>query len=370
VGQFGIRILLLVGTKVPRPASYDLLSALNTVQVTSSDETGDGFQITFSLGKGKVPDYAPLRSGELDIFNRVIVAVVLGVTPEVLVDGIITNRQVSPSNEPGGSTLTVTGRDLSLVMDLEEMNKPYPQQSDSMIVQQILGAYGEYGIVPAVTPTADVPLMTDRIPRQRETDLKRIQDLAEKNGYVFYLEPVTICVNKAYWGPKVRAGVLQPALSLNMGGTTNVKSLEFSEEGLSASSVRGSFIEPFSNTVVDLPSLSPIPVPPLAAVQTPCKKVILLRDTANKGAMAAFQEIISTIANQPDTVGCEGELDTERYGHVLRARNLVGVRGAGYSCDGIYYVKSVSHRISSGQYTQHFSLSREGTGSLLPMVPT
>jgi hypothetical protein len=52
----------------------------------------------------------------------------------------------------------------------------------------------------------------------------------------------------------------------------------------------------------------------------------------------------------------------------LRARGLVGVRGAGFAYDGNYFVRSVTHDIARGSYTQSFTLSREGTGALLPVV--
>ena len=70
----------------------------------------------------------------------------------------------------------------------------------------------------------------------------------------------------------------------------------------------------------------------------------------------------------PDPVSSEGTVDTVRYGHVLRARKLVGVRGVGASYNGNYYVSSVTHTIEQGKYTQNFKLSREGTGSLIPVV--
>ena len=34
----------------------------------------------------------------------------------------------------------------------------------------------------------------------------------------------------------------------------------------------------------------------------------------------------------------EGTLDVMRYGQPLRARSLVGVRGAGFALDGMHYV--------------------------------
>jgi len=59
-----------------------------------------------------------------------------------------------------------------------------------------------------------------------------------------------------------------------------------------------------------------------------------------------------------------------RYGDLLESRGTVGLRGAGFTYDGFYYVKSVSHAISKGKYKQRFSLSREGTGALTPVVLT
>ena len=47
-----------------------------------------------------------------------------------------------------------------------------------------------------------------------------------------------------------------------------------------------------------------------------------------------------------------------RYGRVLKARQLVGVRGAGPAFDGLHYVDSVTHNIARGQYKQSFTLKR------------
>jgi hypothetical protein len=46
----------------------------------------------------------------------------------------------------------------------------------------------------------------------------------------------------------------------------------------------------------------------------------------------------------------------------------VGVRGAGPAFDGLYYVKSVTHRIKRGEYKQSFKLSRNGLVSTVPTV--
>jgi hypothetical protein len=198
-GTLGVRLILLTGSTVPLPASPEVMQALKSVEVTSDADQGDGFQITFTLAKGALMDYTLLQSGAVAPFTRVVIAVAFGVVPEVLIDGVVTHHQLAPSNEPGQSTLTVTGKDVSLLLDLEEKNEPYPNQPDWLIVSQLLAAYAQYGIIPAPTPTTDVPIELERVTRQHETDLKFIQRLAQKNGYVFYVEPVTLGVNTAYW---------------------------------------------------------------------------------------------------------------------------------------------------------------------------
>ena len=67
-------------------------------------------------------------------------------------------------------------------------------------------------------------------------------------------------------------------------------------------------------------------------------------------------------------VNASGTLDALRYGGLLTAPGIVGVRGVGYSYDGYYYVKNVNHQISRGEYKQNFTLTREGTGSLTQKV--
>ena len=61
--------------------------------------------------------------------------------------------------------------------------------------------------------------------------------------------------------------------------------------------------------------------------------------------------------NASDSVTATGDLDTVIYGHILRARRLVGVRGAGRAYNGFYKVRSVKHMIEPGaSYKQHFEL--------------
>jgi hypothetical protein len=351
---------------VPAPAPYELMTALEAVEVANDAETGDGFQLTFGLRKDKTLDFALLTSGVVQPYNRVIIGVLAGVVPEVLIDGVISHHQLEPAE--GGSRLTVTGHAVSAMLDLEEKNAKYENQPDSVIVTRILLAYPQLGLVPAVTPTFDVPVVIDRIPRQQETDLKFIERLAARNGFVFYIEPKTFGVNTAYWGPETRLGIPQPALTQNMGAASNITSLNFAQDAQEPVAAEGSFVEPIAKLSLPIPSLPSLKLPPLAASPTPARRTVKVRTGANKNPATAATTALATAMNAPDAVTGEGELDAVRYGGVLRARRLVGVRGAGLSYDGFYYVRGVTHQISRGQYVQKFRISREGTGTLTPVV--
>jgi hypothetical protein len=366
--QLGVRLILWMGQTVPLPAPREALQALTSVEVTNDAENGDGFQMTFGLSKSQPTDYTLLQSGALAPSTRVIIGVLMGATPEVLIDGIITHQQLAPSADPGLSTLTVTGKDVSIMLDLEEKNEKYENQPDFLIVTQLIASYAKYGLVPQVSPTTDVPLIIDRIPRQNETDLRFIRRLAERNGFVFYVEPLTFGVNTAFWGAPSRLGLPQSALTLGAGPSANLKSLHFAQDALAPVNTSGSFVEPITKTAIPIPPLPSLRIPPLVSSPTAALRTVLLRDSANQNPAQAATNALSRVTNAPDAVSGSGEIDSVRYGHVLRARKLVGIRGAGLAYDGNYYVKSVTHTLTIGDYKQSFSVSREGTGALLPVV--
>jgi hypothetical protein len=368
--ELGIRLVLLVGENVPRPAPYEVTSALVSAKVTNDGEGGDGFEMTFTLGKGQSADYRLLRSGVLEPFTRVIVGVLLGVTPRVLIDGVITHHELSPGDEPGLSTLTVKGRSISLMLDLEERNEKYENQPDSVIFARIIGRYARFGLFPQPSPTTEVPIEIQRIPQQHGTDLDFIRNLANRNGFVFYVEPLTFGVNRAYFGPENRLDVPQPALSTNLGPARNVEDLYFHHDALASAIVEGALVDPFTKLSLPIPQLPSLKVPPLSLGPLRARRKRRLRNAANQNAARAAVSALAETMREPDPIKGYGRLDTVRYGHVLKARGLVGVRGAGETYDGFYYVRAVTHTISPGSYTQSFTLSREGTGSSSPVVRT
>ncbi len=369
----GLHLTLLMGPPTaPVPAPPPLLEALQSVQVTAG-HTGTGFQLTFTLGKLS-PLQIMLAAGLLDpMITRMVIIVTLNGIPNVIGDGIVTQHAVSPSNEPGQSTLTLTGSDLSVLMDVVQIQIPWPAMPDFVRVGAILAKYAMFGITPIVipSPVVSVRLPTDGYDWQTEPDLTYIKGLATDCGYTFYLEPGPVPLqNIAYFGPDVRIPIPQPALSVNSDWETNVESLSFSLDGLSKRVVVLFVLDPVTHKIpipIPVPNID-ILKPPLGARLISPSKIIFPSNMASLTPDEAARRAFGLMREGSDSVSGNGSLNVMRYGQILRARMLVGVRGAGLTYDGLYYVESVTHNIKRGEYKQNFTLSRDGVVSQTPVV--
>ena len=203
----GVRMTLLVGPAIPVPAPRSVLDALQTVTVTSQAGERSAFQLTFQLSSGSPLHTLFLLTGGAAIpLLRVVIVATVNSVPEVLVDGVMTHHEVSPGTDPSHPTLTVTGEDLTRVMDFIDFSGvPFPAMPPEARVAAILSKYAVFGVVPLVIPSVllDVPIPIERIPRQQGTDLKYVTCLANRVGYVFYQEPGPMPAQSiAYWGPR------------------------------------------------------------------------------------------------------------------------------------------------------------------------
>lgn len=368
-----LQLTLLAGKVIPMPVPAAVTRALKSAQVTVQAGQRSGFQLVFSTSKTSPITTTLIPAGLFDPGMRVVIVATVNGMPKVLMDGVITRQEAGFSNQIGQSAVTVTGEDLTVLMDLEDkqgsMFPPLPAFGRVMLV---LKDYLIYGIVPLVIPELfpDIAIPTDKIKSQKGTDLSYIQALAKENSYVFYLDPGPVPGQSvAYWGPEIRIGIPQPALNIDMDALTNVESLSFSFDGLQPTQVMATIQEPFTklSIKIPLPELN-ILAPPLALRQAPSLRSVPLEGAAKDNPILAIAKGFGKVSESADAVTGNGQLDVFRYGHILNARSLVGVRGAGLGYDGLYYVKSVTHSIAPGSYTQSFTIARNGLVPLTPVV--
>ena len=371
----GVHLTVMVGPVVPVPVPQSVLDALVSVEATSQDEGVGGFALSFTMSNNSIlPTLFMVAGGSpIPIVRVVIVATVNG-TPQVLADGMVTQTHVVPGSDAGHSTLQVIGEDLTTVMDkIELTGLPYPAMPGEAIAAVILAKYAVLGVVPEIIPSImlDVPIPTNRIPTQKGTDLEYLQWLVNRVGYVFYVEPgPEPGMNVAYWGPKVKVGVPQPALNVDMDAYSNVEQLTFSYNSQNRS-LPVVYVQNEQTKVpipIPIPDIGPLN-PPLGLVAPMPTKFYGLPETAKYTATQAVLIGLAEASKSADCVSGTGTLDVQRYGRVLKARSLVGVRGAGTAFDGLYYVSQVKHSIKRGEYKQSFTLTRNGLISTLQEVP-
>jgi hypothetical protein len=371
----GVTLQLYVGPLIPLQAPKVVIDALTDVTVTIHDVGQSGFELSFTVSTQSPLHTLFLLTGGSSInLLRVVIVATLNGTPSVLMDGVVTNHQIQPGRDAGHATLSIMGEDLSVLMDkIDFSGFPFPAMPAEGRVALLLLKYAVLGIVPLVIPSIliDIPIPTTRIPSQKGTDLSYIKALAERVGYVFYLDPGPVAgMNIAYWGPQIKVGVPQKALNVNMDAHTNVEALSFSFNNNLNGIPIVFYYDEFSKLVI------PIPIPPVTPLNPPLglippipTRFLPVGDDLSKRSLPQAILIGLAKASQwTEAVTGKGELDVLRYGAILKARQLVGVRGAGTAFDGLYYVKSVTHKIKRGEYKQSFELSRNGLISTLPRV--
>ncbi|HEY0395147.1 MAG TPA: hypothetical protein VGD01_11695 [Candidatus Elarobacter sp.] len=370
----GFYLTLMVGSFTADPVPQAVIDALTTVNVTTAIGQQGGFDLSFTYAKSG-PLAQLLMSGYFDPRRRVIIAVTVNGSTEVLMDGIITKQDLTPSSQAGKSTLKITGIDLTELMDFIDLTGiPYPALPMFAIVELILAKYLVLGVVPLAIPPIITTIQNpiEKSLKQVGTDYAYVTQLANQTGSVFYLDPgPEPGMSLAYWGPdltKIFSGT-QPALSIDLDATTNVDSLSFSYDGTVSKQY-------FVTILIDeLKVPIPIPVPsidqilPFHAAHAAARlKTTPLLPISHKKPWDAALEVLGKLTQIADAVTGSGTLDVTRYGQTLKARQLCAVRGAGDYYDGIYYVKSVSHAIKRGEYKQNFSLGRGGYGSTIDTV--
>src|SRR4029079_14958298 len=300
-----IQLTLLIGPTVPIPAPRPVMQALQSVEVTTTVGSPSGFQLSFVLSnRSPLHTVFLIAANAVPLALRVILVATINGTPTVLSDGIITRQEIAPA-QGGFSTLTITGEDLTTVMDRIEFNGiPYPAMPAEARIALILAKYAVFGIIPLIVPAIfqDTPIPTDRIPSHEGTDLAYINRLAEEVGHTFYIDPGPVPgTNTAYWGPEIKVGVPQPALNFDMDAYTNVESLTFNVRHHEAELPIVFIQEPISKASIPIPIPNVNPLQPPLGIAPPFPtRITLMKDTAKLSPIAALAKGVAAASKSSD----------------------------------------------------------------------
>lgn len=362
----GATLTLLMGPVAVKPVPAEVIAALAGAQVTTAVGQRSGFQLTFAFSKTSAIARRLLPQGFFDPMIRVILIATVRGTPTVLMDGPIKRVDMAGTGAPGENRLTVSGEDVGGYMDLVDLSGvPYPAMPPFARVALMMTKYLPFGVIPLTIPALfEAPANPlERIPQQQGSDWEYASQLAREAGYVFYVSPgPKPGMNTAYWGPAIRVGAVQPALTLDMDHAANLNAMTFTIDGNAA-------VLPFAFVKVG-PVPVPVPVPDIGILKPPlaARPVFPTRirqlDTDRMGIPQAISRVLAG-SGAAEPISASGTLDVARYGRPLQARGLVGVRGAGAAHDGLWFVRAVTDTLGRGVWRQAFQLQRDGLGSLV-----
>ena len=364
-----VSLSVQIGPIAVSPAPAAVTDAIDGATVTHAVGARSGFQLSLTYSKTSPIARSLLPSGFFDPLVRVVLTATVRGVATVLADGPIKRQDVTATTHPGQHRLVVTGEDVSGYMDLVDLTGfPFPAMPPFARVALMLAKYAPLGVVPVTVPApfAATENPVEGYHHQQGTDLAYATKLATEAGYDFHVTPGPLPgTNTAYWGPPVRVGQVQPALSIDLDHASNIDSMSFSADGNAA-------VLPYAHVKVGGFSV-PVPVPDIGVLKPPLSARPLV-PTKTKlletERMKAGDVMMALLAGRggTDPVTATGSMDLSRYGQPLSARSLVGVRGAGSAHDGVWFVKSVTHTLGRGKWKQNFQLSRDGLGSLVPAV--
>ncbi|MEW6519557.1 MAG: contractile injection system protein, VgrG/Pvc8 family [Thermodesulfobacteriota bacterium] len=339
----------------------DLYPRLISLEVEHDIELASMFRMQFSLLLDQGGSWGILDDERLRIWKQVSIRAGLAEADEVLITGYITHVRPLFDDDPARCLLEVWGMDAGVLMDRQEKLKDWPNKKDSDIASEIIASYG---LVPDVEDTEVIHDEALSTIIQRETDLRFLQRLALRNGFACYVEGETACFKK----PRLDEPP-QPVLSVHFGSETTVNHLKLAVNALSPANVAMFQIDRASKEVLEAeaaaseqtalgaadaqsllgPGLDPaqVFVSRTAATGTP-EMTTLCRELYHQGEWF---------------VEGEGETTGNQYGHVLKARQTVAIRGIGETYSGVYYVSHVTHVFSDDGYRQIFKVRRN---ALLP----
>lgn len=348
----------------PLPPPFS--TALAEIEVDTTVDGAAAFRLHFDLSRNMLGDFDAMV---IDLFRplvpiRVSVSMGLGL-PQCLINGYVKDARLSVSNQPGRSTLEVSGMDvMGTLMGLVQIPFIWPGLPDSEVVRTILA---RYAVAPTfVFPTPPTRTVADTTTTQHAKDNAYVRQLAQRNAYEVFIQPDPLAgIDQGHFHPPFMLAPPQGVLSIDFGSQTNLDSFDVDYRMLQPTGMVGVTIEPKTRAPVPVIGIvgrePPMGLEPTLLRVIPAPIEAFEPGDASNPAEAVFGAI-SRVTESSRAIRVNGEVDGLKYARPLLPGLPVAVRGAGRTHNGLYYVTSVSHHISKSGYRQRFQALRNAVG--------
>lgn len=334
----------------------DLIEDLVQLEVELDDEMASLFRLKLSMPL--LPDgaWSHLDDERLRVWKSVAISGGFESGAEELISGYITHVKPSFSPCENQVALEIWGMDASVLLDREEKLKDWPNKKDSDIAQEIFSLYSLSAEVEDTAVIHDEAISTIL---QRDTDMQFLKRLALRNGYECFVDGTT-----GYFRSPALDDDPQPLLAAHFGDETTLGEISLEVNALAPAQVAMFQIDRTSKEIIEATAnasqqtlLGEIDAEGLLPPGTGPGLIHVGRNGASGPAeMTALCQGLFHEAEWFVTV--QGEVAANNYGHVLRPRRTVTIKGIGETYSGIYYVTHVTHSFGAGGYAQKFCAKR------------
>lgn len=344
------------------PADADVLDALEEIEIETSIEDASVFRIRFGIAKTEIGDWTILESDPFQPFVRVSILLQRGdLPPDTIINGYVCEERVVYADDPGSSTLEVSGLDATSLMNVEEKVVAWPNMPDSLIAISVFSAYE---LLPLADPTTPRLVEPEGTTIQRGTDIRFLRRLARRNGFDCYVQPDPLVgIDCGHFQPRDLFGLPQAVLNVSFGEQTNVSGFTIRYDLTSPAAAQAVGLDAVTNQLQTALAATSLEVP-LGTEGTLTREtpIPMLRpaDTGLPGTAELTDALQGIVERSTWSVVAEGTVGMDVP--VLRPGGLVNVRGCGRIYNGSYFLTRVRHLIEPGGYEQQFEARRNAVG--------
>lgn len=335
------------------------LSSVERIEIVQ--ELNQPTRFSLRLGVDIVEgDFPRLHDGRIDAGAEITVQCPLEDGPATLVQGPVHCHRITFRHGGEGSALQVEGSDNLITLDRETQAVVWAEVTDSEAVAQIIGTYGW---LPDVDTTTARHTTLKNTLVQRETDLFFLRRLAQRNGFRFWLESDNN-IHTFHWKRPALDTSPSSDIVINL-DSPSVQTFDLEWDTERPTRVIHQQVDAQGKSVLDggvteNPDtlLSEVG---LSRVDEQARSILVTAPSDEVSALTASSESVLCEAQWFIRARCVTEFTA--LGGVVRAGELVTVRGLGSRHSGVYLVESVRHTIDDTAHTLELGLVRNAWGA-------
>jgi phage protein D len=346
-----------------QPASDELLESVQSIEVEDNAEQADMLRLRLATAVERDGGrWSVLDAGLFARLTNVRVGAKVGSgASQPLIDAYVIDLRANFSSEPGRSSVEIVGMDGSVLLQLKEEVRRWPDQSDSQIASAI---FSEAGLAADVQDTQPVRSSRHTTTIQRGNALRFLRHLAERNGFETFIEVGAGGRGVGHFHAPRLQEEPQGVLNVNMGPDTNIDGFAARNDLIGPTTAKASGYDAANrkDQPVDAQSAQQKSLGAQTTVGGTQPRQVLLANTGLSESAELQTATQAVVDRSAMSLTAEGTVYGGDYPAVIRAKRPMLVRGAGQEFSGTWYVTRVLHALGDEGYAQRLSLRRNASG--------